>query len=163
MMMVYQRISMTKEARFFSKVTNGKLAEGVSITIRQLIAGMEGKNLVITIKEQGKRRSERQNAYYFGVVIPAIKELFEAAGTSLTPEDVHCFLKEHVAGMMKVILLPDGGRRAIVESSTKLTTVQWEEYMDKIRAWAAQWGVVIPLPSEEVPEWIKQQPKEYRV
>lgn len=40
---------MTKEIKFFSKVTNGKLAEGVSITIRDLIAKMEGKNLVITI------------------------------------------------------------------------------------------------------------------
>jgi hypothetical protein len=158
---------MTKEARFFSKVTNGKIAEGVSITIRDLIAKMEGKNLVITIKEQGKRRSDKQNAYYWGVVIPAIKDLFEAVGTSLTPEDVHCFLKEHVAGMMKVILLPDGGRRAIVESSTKLTTVEWESYMDKVRAWAAQWGVVIPLPMEEMPDWIDEitngKPiKEYR-
>lgn len=158
---------MSKELKFFSKVTNGKLSEGVSITIRQLIASMEGKSISITIKEQGKRRSDRQSRYYWGVVIPAIKQMFEDAGTSLTPEDVHCFLKEHVAGMMKVIILPDGNRRAIVESSTKLTTVEFENYMDKVRAWAAQWGVMIPLPSEEVPDWVSEvmngQPiKEYR-
>lgn len=158
---------MTKELEFFSRVTNGKLAEGVSLTLRELITKMEGKNLVITVKEQGKRRSDRQNAFYWGVVIPLIKQLFEDAGTTCAPEDVHCYLKEHVGGMMKVIILPDGSRRAIVESSTKLTTVQWEDYMEKVRAWAAGWGVVIALPSESPPSWIDEalngQPiKEYR-
>jgi len=160
---------MTKEIKFFSKVTNGKLAEGVSITIRDLIAKMEGKNLVITIKEQGKRRSQQQNDFMWGFVIPPIKQMFEDAGTPCTPDDVHAYLKEHVLGMMKVMVLPDGTRRAVVESSTQKDTIEWEDNMEKIRAWAAGWGVVIPYPNEnlEPPEWIMealqgQQLKEFR-
>jgi hypothetical protein len=149
---------MSNELKYYSRVVNGKIAEGVALSIRDTIVKAEGKNLVITIKEQGKWRSDKQNAYYWGVVIPAIKDLFEVVGTSLTPEDVHCFLKEHVAGMMKVILLPDGGRRVIVESSAKLTTVEWENYMEKVRAWAAQWDLVIPEPNEHIepPEWLDE-------
>lgn len=148
----------TKELKFFSRVTNGKLAEGVSITLRELIKKMEGKNLVITVKEQGKRRSDKQNAFYWGVVIPLVKQLFEGAGTTCTPEDVHCYLKEHVLGMMKVMVLPDGSRRAVVESSTKKDTKEWEDNMEKIRAWAAQWGVVVPYPNEYLspPSWIDE-------
>lgn len=149
---------MAREHKYFSRVTNGKLSDGVSITIRQLIASMEGKNLVITVKEQGKRRSDQQNAFYWGVVIPAVKQMFEDAGTPCTPEDIHSFLKEHVAGMMKVMILPDGSRRAIVESSTKLSTTEWESYIDKIRAWAAPFGVAVPFPhdNEEPPSWVDE-------
>ncbi len=146
------------EIKYYSKVINGRISEGVSLSIRDVIQQSEGKNLVITIKEQGKRRSDRQNAFYWGVVIPAVKGLFEAAGTTCTPEDVHCYLKEHVGGMMKIIFLPDGSRRAIVESSTKLTTAEWESYITKIRAWGAQGGLVIPEPHENIepPDWVSE-------
>lgn len=149
---------MTKELKFFSRVTNGKLAEGVSLTLRELIKKMEGINLVITVKEQGKKRSDAQNAFFWGYVVPPIKQMFEDAGTPCTPEDVHCYLKEHVLGMMKVMVLPDGSRRAVVESSTKKDTKEWEDNMEKIRAWAAQWGVVVPYPHEnlEPPSWIDE-------
>ena len=146
------------EIKYYSKVINGRISEGVSLSIRDVIQKSEGKNLIITIKEQGKQRSSQQNAFYWGVVIPAVKELFEAAGTTCTPEDVHCYLKEHVGGMMKIIFLPDGSRRAIVESSIKLSTKEFEDYMEKVRAWAAGWGVQIPLPHEdvEVPSWLDE-------
>jgi hypothetical protein len=149
---------MKKELKLYSRVTNGKLSDGVALTLCNAIEDMEGKNLIITVKEQSKRRSERQNAFYWGVVIPAVKGLFEAAGTTCTPEDVHCYLKEHVGGMMKIIFLPDGSRRAIVESSTKLSTAEWELFMTKIRAWGAGWGIVIPEPNEslEPPAWIDE-------
>jgi hypothetical protein len=52
--------------------------------------------------------------------------------------------------MMKVMLLPDGSRRAVVESSTKLTTAEWGAYITKIRAWGAGWGLDIPEPNEYI-------------
>lgn len=94
----------------------------------------------------GNRRSTKQNAFYWGVVIEAVKRMFEDAGQPVTPEEVHAYLKEHVAGMVKVITV-GGQRKSIVESSTKLTKGEWEEYIEKIRAWGAPYGLDIPEPT----------------
>lgn len=135
--------------RFFDTLDErGRLSPHRSEAIRSHLQSMAGKKVVIEIKE-GNRRSTRQNAFMFGVIIPIIKQFFEESGYSVTPEDVHAFLKEHVGGMVKVIVLPDGTRKSFVESSAKLTTVKWEEYVEKIRAWAAQWGVDIPEPTPQ--------------
>lgn len=135
--------------RFFDTLDpQGRLSPHRSEAIRNHLQSMAGKKVVIEIKE-GNRRSTKQNAFYWGFVIEAIRQFFNEQGYSVTPEDVHCFLKEHVGGMVKVITLPDGTRKSFVETSTKLTTAEWEEYILKIHAWATQWNIDIPEPTPQ--------------
>ena len=132
---------------FYDTVVNGQLSPARIEAIMNCLAEHEGKPVVISIK-RGKKRSHNQNAFYWGIVIPAIKRLFEQNGDAVSPEKVHQFLKEHVAGMVDIIVLPDGRKKAIVSTSTDLSTAEWEEYILKIRAWAGQWGVDFPEPNE---------------
>lgn len=159
---------MTKEIKFFSKVTNGKLAEGVFITIRDLIAKMEGKNLVITIKEQKRQRSQKQSRFYRGVVIPVVREVFYNAGRPISAHGAHVFCKVSIGGMSNMVQAPSGEWVDDIETSVNLTTEQWEIWINQIRAWVAEWGQdgeIVPFPNEnlEPPSWINEQPKEYRV
>lgn len=141
---------------FFDRVVDGVISIQRRAAIANAIKTLDGENIQIIIKKVGKRRSDNQNKYYWGVVIPAVKAMFEDSGTTLSPEDVHCFLKEHVGGMVKIILTPDNKRISIVETSTKLTTAEWENFMTKIRAWAAAFGCDIPEPNQEPPSWIDE-------
>lgn len=134
---------------FFDRVVDGVISLQRRKAIADAIKQFDGENIQIVIKKVGKRRSDLQNKYYWSVVIPAVKAMFEDSGTTMSPEDVHCFLKEHVGGMVKIILTPDNKRISIVETSTKLTTKDWELFMEKIRAWCAQFDVSIPLPNEQ--------------
>lgn len=139
---------MTNKQTFLAVVRDGKIPDYIRRQIADFIGALDGRMVRVTVEEAKKTRSLAQNDFYWGFVIPPIRQMFEDAGTSCSPDDVHCFLKEHVMGMTKVIILPDGTRRAIVETSTKLTTAEWETNIDKVRAWAAQWGVQVPFPND---------------
>ena len=139
---------MQRAVEYAGVVENGKLPLAVGQLIAKAIRGMEGKRLVISIREQKRRRSNNQNRYYWGVVIPAVAEMFREHGNATDEEEVHSYLKEHVGGLNRLLIDPDGKRRPVVRSSASLNTAEFEEFMEKVRAWAAGFGYQIPLPNE---------------
>jgi hypothetical protein len=118
--------------------------------IRALLETLEGKQVVVTVDLFRKKRSDRQNRYYFGVVVADIREAMQELGNTVSPDDVHYFLKSEVAGMKSPIYDLNGevvGWR--VDTSTKLTTQEFENYMEQCRAWAAEHlNIIIDLPNE---------------
>lgn len=90
-----------------------------------------------------KPRSLKQNRYMFGVPYRYLVEYFKQFG--YTKEDVHeiCkhkFLAQKVIAQAGVTIPP---------STTTLTTIEMEEYLESIRRWAAELGCSIPEPREE--------------
>lgn len=102
----------------------------------------------IEIKEAKRIRSRNQNNFYWGCVIPAVCGMFIEAGQPVDPDDVHEYLKTEVGKLTRSLTLPDGEIKTISGSTTKLTTGEFEDYMTAIRAWAAHYGCIIPLPNE---------------
>jgi hypothetical protein len=119
-------------------VSGGKFKPDDVATFRQAFYGHEGKRVTVTVERERKHRSNNQNAYMWGVVYALIAE-----HTGYTPDEVHDamrwqFLRVHRDG------LPD-----TVKSTTRLSTVEIEEYLESIRRWAAlDLSVYIPLPNE---------------
>lgn len=102
---------------------------------------MEGKKGYIIITPYRKMKTNDQNKYYRGVVVQILGDYWgstnQEAHEAISAE--HLKYSKHY-GMPQLI------------KSTKLTewsTVEWEEYMEHLRKWAAQeFGVSIPLPNE---------------
>lgn len=103
----------------------------------------------ITVEQAKRLRSVNQNAYYWGVVIPHIIHMFQDAGQPASPDDVHQYLKERVGKLCKMIETPDG-LSFITGTTTNLSTAQFENYLEAVRAWAASYGCLIPLPNESI-------------
>jgi hypothetical protein len=131
-----------------SLVTGCRLDGASREAIKKALERMEGKRVRIALSEVKKRRSLSQNRFYFGVVIPIIRSMFEKAGTFADSEEVHTYLKSRVGKMEKRIALPDGSQWYTIGSSSKLTTGEWEDFITAIRAWAADFGVIVPIPNE---------------
>ena len=92
---------------------------------------------VMTIKRFRKARSAAQNNYTWGVVYDILSK-----ETGFTPEEVH-----QVYGEMFLSYEKDG--HTFVKSTTKLTTVEMEDYLSKVRQHASQFfHCYIPLPNE---------------
>jgi hypothetical protein len=94
---------------------------------------------------QRRRRSDRQNAWIWGVAYPLIAETLGY--------DRHEHDEIHYALVAKCFGTHHDDKLAIdvpnVRSS-KLSTKQFSDYMDWLVRFAAQeWGCVIPLPDEE--------------
>jgi hypothetical protein len=126
---------------------DGRIPESIWKRLGETVSRLPGKRFIITLKEQKRKRSLNQNAYYWGVVIAAITQMFRDAGNYVDGEDVHEFLKLRVCKLSRLIVTPDGEVHKSLGSTTKLSTMEFEVYLERIRAWAAEYGCVIPLPN----------------
>ena len=125
-----------------------ELRQPIVDELRTIIAKFQGKRLVLTLEKLKIKRSNNQNRYYWGVIIPAIKQMFDDAGNDLDSEEIHESLKIHIGKLRQEIKLPNGETKQIIGSTASLSTLDMELYLEKIRAWAAQFDYIIPLPNE---------------
>lgn len=100
----------------------------------------EGTQVYVTIRKIEKKqiRSIVQNNYYHGVVIKILSEF-----TGYEPEEMHEALKIKFLTYENVKGLP------VTLSTTQLKTHEFEEFLKRVRRWAAiDLGVYIPQPNE---------------
>lgn len=113
---------------------------------RKLIAAFlkkhEGQDVRVTFSQPAKTRSNKQNRYYWRVVIDMI-----AAETGHSQEEVHELMK--AMHLPRAFVTIAGKEVEIAKSTTTLSTFEFEEYLDRIRAFAAQeLNMTIPMPNE---------------
>lgn len=95
-----------------------------------------GQQIEITVGVQKKRRSNPQNAYYWAVPVKLL-------GDYLGYED------DEIHEALKWQFLKIEGDPPSVRSTKKLSTTEFNEYIEKIIRWAAlEFQVVIPDPSD---------------
>lgn len=133
------------------RVRNGRLIPDNRGLLSSHVKSFEGMDVQLTISKRRKRRSNDQNAYYWGVVVAMTREgINEAWGEHLSLEEAHHILKfqcnyaEHVnEATGEIIKIP--------KTTTELSTTEFEEYLERCRRFAQEWlQVIIPLPNEQV-------------
>ena len=106
-----------------------------------VMSALPGKRLRVEVSEFRKRRSQEQNAYLWGVVY---KTLTDATGNAA--DDLHTYFLGEWAGW-ETINVMGSLRRVPVRRSSKMTTVEFSEYVAFIQQRAAETvGVFIPDP-----------------
>jgi hypothetical protein len=110
------------------------------------IQGLEGKDISVTVKKYRKDRSDRQNNWYWGVVIQMITD-----ETGYEKDEVHEYLKSLFLTEKRVIVNNEGEvlELEMIKSSARLTTTEFIEYGQKCQRWAAEnLNLNIPDPNE---------------
>lgn len=91
----------------------------------------------LTLKKYKPRRTDPQNKYYWGVVVPMLADNF-----GYTKDEMHDALKW-------LFLRKPEAEPPTVGSTAKLDTKGFNEYIEKIQIYAAsEHSVVIPDPDE---------------
>jgi hypothetical protein len=139
---------MTSAIEFSGLVKDGRLPATVAEKFNDVLRRLDGKRFILTIREQKRRRSLNQNNYYFGVLVKRITEVFRDVGNDMDEVEVHEYLKDEVGKLTRIAVLPDGEVVKIRGSTKRLTTAEFENYLEKVRAWAATMGIALPLPNE---------------
>jgi hypothetical protein len=133
------------------KPESGKPPTAVLLRLLDAIARAGDTRLVLRLAVQKKRRSLNQNAYLWSVVYGQIAEAFRQHGNNVDADDVHAYLKDNVGKLRQVFVTPDGEVLTGPGSTAKLSTTEFEVYVEKVRAWAAEkLGISIPLPNEVI-------------
>jgi hypothetical protein len=108
----------------------------------------DGWEVELSVKRLRATRSLEQNAYYWGVVVQLLSE-----HTGYTPDEIHDLLKAKF--IPKRLAVCDGNGVITDEivlggSTRQMNKVEFGEYMDAIRQWAAETlDVAIPDPDRE--------------
>ena len=116
------------------------------------IKSFEGKEYIISFSRLKKQRSNGQNRFYWGVVIPLIQQgLFDATGEFRTAENIHYKILLPLFAPVNEIANKETGEMITERlTSSELTTTQWMEYIMEVQKWSAEFlGVDIPDPNED--------------
>jgi len=111
--------------------------------VSRYLTTMDGKRVEIVIKPYKPRRSNPQNRYYHGVIIPILADHF-----GYTHDEMHDaikweFLKKEEDEESEEIKPPTVG------STAKLKTDQFNQLLEEIKQWAAsEYKVFIPDPMD---------------
>jgi len=123
---------------FLFDVRGGKLKINDLEKFTETYKKLEGKSGFLCIQEVFKQRSLEQNKYYWGVVIPTSAEYH-----GYTHEEMHeAFKFKFLRDLQGSLDLPK------IRSTTELSTVEFVEYVEQIKLFEAENGVVIPDPDE---------------
>jgi len=98
----------------------------------------EGRRVVVTKTPERRDRTLSQNAYYRGVVIKVISQWADH-----DPDEIHEAMRYKFLGTRET----KTGLR-IVGRTSRLTTAEFTEYVERVRQWAAEQGLVIPDPQK---------------
>jgi len=147
---------VTRTLDFPCRITNGRIPEATAKQIAVAVRALDGKQVVLSFREAKRARSLNQNAWYWSGVIPPIVALFRENGSMVDADDVHEFLKEHVGKLKQNVVTPDGEVVKVLGSTAKLSRTEFSDYVERIRAWAAEFGVAIPSPDEQASQLTKE-------
>lgn len=107
---------------------------------KQHLVPLAGDVVMVTAEKIRNHRTNKQNHYYWGVVL---KTIAIYCGYS-KQEDL-----ETLHHLMRQKFLPKRGNLSLPVSTTSLTTEEMNEYIESIRLWALKrLGVYVPEPNE---------------
>lgn len=131
-----------------TSIQNGIFKRNRNIVL-DAIKSFNGFDVVITIAKAKKKRSNNQNAYYWGLLIPLTQNAIKTEwGEIWSKEKTHDFYKLHFNYVEKVNETTSEVIK-IPKSTTDNTTTQQEEYHAQIREFLKEWfNVTAPLPNE---------------
>jgi len=130
-------------------IFNGQIVEKEAI--RELFTLPDGKYLIDKPKSI-KKRSLLQNAYYWSVIVPMVKDGLRETGYNevKTNEDAHTIIK-HLFLKKKIKSEKTGDEIEIEGSTAKLKTYEFNSFIDEVIMWAASYlSITIPLPGDQM-------------
>ena len=136
-------------AQFEGYIKDGKLRLRSREHFEKVIAKMEGQ-VMVSVESMRSQRTDRQNAWYWGQVLPLIAEF-----TGHTPEELHEIYKRMF--LPKRFVKYKDKEFIMAGSTTNQSISEFGEYLEHILAEAAGLGVVVPEPRKE---WLTPKGRE---
>lgn len=129
---------MKTAPKFYGLSESGNVKFEQWPNVSRYLTTMDGKRVEIVIKPYKPKRSNPQNAYYHGVIIPILADHF-----GYTHDEMHDAIK------FEFLRKTDPEKPLTVGSTAKLTTDEFNKLIERIQRWAAmEHQVFIPDPYE---------------
>lgn len=128
--------------RFAAVVTDkGELRISDPVVWRTRVSGLRGKEVWVTVQARKAARSLTANAYLW------VCYTYLAAWSGHDPEEIHEAMKDMFLPRRES-KLPSGEVLSAPGSTTVLDTLEFSEYVSKVKRFGAENGCYIPEPGE---------------
>jgi hypothetical protein len=122
---------------------DGKLPIGIKETLARIIPTFANKKVRLALEEAKEKRSLDQNALYWGVVIPLVRQFRLDQGDPVTDEQAHDDLLAEFAPRVATKKL-DGTTELLPLRSRKMNVTQMATYITAIEGRLSQFGIHLP-------------------
>lgn len=131
---------------------NGQIVVNNHERVKGMLLQHEGKEIQISIKKHCKKRSSKQNKWYWGVAIKTIQEeLLRIEGEPYEKEDIHHYILSEIVKakfrtkevMGKVITYAE------TKSTSAMSTKDFDLFKFKLQVHFANRGIDVPDPNED--------------
>ena len=136
-----------------NQITNKKV-------IRKAFEELKDGRYLVSI-ESNKHRSSPQNKYYWGCCLPLVKDgLIDVGYREINSNEATHDLMKYMFLKKRIVNEETGEVIETIGSTTELTTIEFNDYIDRIAQFTAEMlGVVIPPPNSQVELFYKQDLK----
>lgn len=126
---------------FYGQVEKGELKLISRDRFKEYLYTLNGQEVEVTVAKKGRKRSERQNKYLWGVVYKLLSDYF-----GYTSEEMHELMKQKFAPKKEVKI---GNEMTLIPcSTTELLTTNFNEYLELIKQFGAENNIIIPDPEK---------------
>lgn len=134
---------------FITSVNKGKLGVITSKQIKTTIEKYEGYRIILTIDKCSSKRSNQQNSYIH-LLFTMLTEALNDFGNEFNMLEVKDMMKAKFL-LTDVVNEKTGdilGQR--IKGTSECTTIELNEFFENVIRWAAELGIVLPYPNEEL-------------
>lgn len=134
---------------FITSVNKGKLGAITSKQIKTTIEKYEGYRIILTIDKCSSKRSNQQNSYIH-LLFTMLTEALNDLGNEFNMLEVKDMMKSKFL-LTDVVNEKTGeilGQR--IKGTSECTTIELNEFFENVIRWAAELGIVLPYPNEEL-------------
>lgn len=122
---------------------NNAERDGFVIALRRL----RGRHRISIVKHR-RRRTDRQNRYYWPVFVKSFGDFLREQGENVTDDQAHEMLK-HKFLRQTWIDGRTGEALDYTRSTTALDVAEFNQYLDSVALWLADmFGIIVPSPDE---------------
>lgn len=136
-----------KPIKIYTGITNGKPQdkEGLENAFKYF----EGLGVDITIERHKTRRTNPQNKYWWGCVLPLIVNyLEETEGLVYSSEEIHeYYIQKGYFGYKKILI--HGEETEIPKRSSESTTLEFSNAKERLQLEWAERNLIIPDPNQK--------------
>ena len=133
-----------------TRVVGGKLEFKHKSVFLHDVHKLRDGDYILTLEKKNKKRSIFQNQFYWGVIIPLVKQGLYDNGYELTTELVHEYLKSNFS-IKEIVNEHSGEILKLIGSTSEMTTTDMMLYFEKIMQWSAEYlNVIIPEPNSQL-------------
>jgi len=137
---------------YIAKIEQGQIIFSNREILELQIQSLEGKNVAVRIQKLVKKRSDRQNRWYWGVAIPTIiKGIEQQSGEILDKGTAHA-LALNITDGIKLESKMLFGYNVIEVTQKRTSDMSVEEFnvfYQKLQFTFAERDIIIPDPSQE--------------